>query len=53
MHQSMYLDVVRRTPPLGTLWIYTMVRLRLPLALANLLLVWGFTKYVGLELKIF
>lgn len=46
------MEVVRRTPPLGTIWIYTMVRLRLPLAVANLVLVYAFTKYVGLELKI-
>lgn len=37
--------VVRRVPPLGTLWMYSLVRLDLSGVLLSLALIWGFTIY--------
>ncbi|UZJ56348.1 hypothetical protein CBS101457_005668 [Exobasidium rhododendri] len=41
--QSAFLLVTRRVPPLGTLWLYSLVRLDLPGVLLSLALVWAFT----------
>jgi hypothetical protein len=48
--KSPYHLVIRRTPPLGTLWMYTMVRLDLAPSLGSLAVVYGCVRYWGLKL---
>ena len=44
---------MQRTPPLGTLWIYCIVRLQLLPACVSLLVVAAFTQFAELDLQIF
>jgi hypothetical protein len=40
-----YLAVMKRAPPLGTLWVWSVIELKLPLALLSLGLVGGFLQW--------
>ncbi|CEH15368.1 hypothetical protein CBOM_03685 [Ceraceosorus bombacis] len=42
-----YTQSTRQLPPLGTIWVFTIVRLPLPHALAALAIVAGWTRYAG------
>jgi hypothetical protein len=42
-----YLAVMKRAPPLGTLWIWSVIELKLPLALLSLGLVGGYLQWSG------
>jgi hypothetical protein len=42
--------VVRQTPPLATLWIYSVARLELTLAVFSLMVVYGYVRYANLNL---
>jgi hypothetical protein len=48
--RSTYDVVVRRVPPLGTLWMYSLVRLDLPGVLVSLAIIWAFTVYYNLPI---
>ncbi len=45
--------MIRRTPPLGTVWVYTVARLHLAGAVAALGIVGAFVKLTGLKLDVF
>lgn len=49
-HQSPYMEVVRRTPPLATLWIYSVVKLDLVPCVASVAAVGGFVWWNALPL---
>lgn len=49
-HQSPYMEVVRRTPPLGTLWIYCVVKLDLIPCVTSVSAVGAFVWWNGLPL---
>jgi hypothetical protein len=45
-----YFNVMKAAPPIGTLWIWSVIETSLPYALLNALAVLGFVWYNGLEL---
>ncbi|KAH7105713.1 hypothetical protein BKA62DRAFT_690646 [Auriculariales sp. MPI-PUGE-AT-0066] len=50
LNKSSWLVVIRQSPPLATVWVYTIVQLRLGLAVVSLAAVYGFLWWKNLKL---
>ncbi|KAG8713355.1 hypothetical protein FRC11_012481 [Ceratobasidium sp. 423] len=50
VNKGSWLRVTRQAPPLGTIWVYTIIQLNLVPAVASLVVVFGLAKFMGWKL---
>ncbi|KAJ1311061.1 hypothetical protein OPQ81_009565 [Rhizoctonia solani] len=50
VNKGSWLRVTRQAPPLGTIWVYTIIQLNLVPAVASLVIVFGLAKFMGWKL---
>ncbi|CUA73876.1 hypothetical protein RSOLAG22IIIB_01397 [Rhizoctonia solani] len=50
VNKGSWLRVTRQAPPLGTIWVYTIIQLNLVPAMASLVVVFGLAKFMGWKL---